>query len=220
MTPGYALKLGLKVRPTDVGAQKIDGSTLETFGMVLASFQVEDTLGRARFFQETFLLADLSVEVVLGMPFLTLSNANIQFAQKELTWRSYTTAEALPTTKRVEIIDRKEFAKAALDEHVEAFVVHVTSLSLNSMSIHPAREAQIASLVAEEVKIPTEYSDFSDVFLEEKASILSKVTELNQHAIELQKGQQQPYGPIYNLGLVELETLKTYIKTNLANDFN
>ena len=38
MTPGYALKLGLKVRPTDVGAQKIDGSTLETFGMVLASF--------------------------------------------------------------------------------------------------------------------------------------------------------------------------------------
>ena len=50
MTPGYASKLGLKVRPTDVGAQKIDGSTLETFGMVLASFQVEDKLGRSRFF--------------------------------------------------------------------------------------------------------------------------------------------------------------------------
>ena len=219
MTPGYALKLGLKVRPTDVGAQKIDGSTLETFGMVLASFQVEDTLGRARFFQETFLLADLSVEVVLGMPFLTLSNANIQFAQKELTWRSYTTAEALPTTKRVEIIDRKEFAKAALDEHVEAFVVHVTSLSLNSMSIHPAREAQIALLVAEEVKIPTEYSDFSDVFLEEKASILPEVIELNQHAIKLQEDQQPLYGPIHSLGPVELKTLKTYIKTNLANGF-
>ena len=85
MTPGYILKLGLKVRSTDVRAQKIDGSTLETFGMVLASFQVEDTLGRAQFFQETFLLADLSIEVVLGMPFLTLSNANIQFAQKKLT---------------------------------------------------------------------------------------------------------------------------------------
>ena len=164
-------------------------------------------------------MADLSIEVVLGMPFLTLSNADIKFAQKELTWRSYTTAEALPTTKRVEIIDRKEFAKAALDEHVEAFVVHVTSLSLNSMSIHPAREAQIASLVAEEVKIPTEYSDFSDVFSEEKASILPEATELNQHAIELQEGQQPPYGPIYSLGPVELEMLKTYIKTNLANGF-
>ena len=80
MTPGYASKLGLKVCPTDVVAQKIDGSTLEMFGMVLASFQVEDKLGRARFFQETFILADLSVEMVLGMPFLTLSNADIQFA--------------------------------------------------------------------------------------------------------------------------------------------
>ena len=79
MTPGYALKLGLKVRSTDVRAQKIDGSTLKTFEMVLASFQMDDTLGRAQFFQKTFLLADLSVEVVLEMPFLTLSNANIKF---------------------------------------------------------------------------------------------------------------------------------------------
>ena len=58
MTPTYASKLGLRVRRTNVGAQKIDRSTLETFGMVLASFQVEDKLGRACFFQETFLLAD------------------------------------------------------------------------------------------------------------------------------------------------------------------
>ena len=77
MTPVYAAKLGLQVRRTDIRAQRIDSSTLETFGMVLADFQVEDKLGRARFFQETFLLADISMEVVLGMPFLTLNNANI-----------------------------------------------------------------------------------------------------------------------------------------------
>ena len=53
--------------------------------MVIAGFQVEDKLGRARFFQESFLLAETSMEVVLGMPFLTLSNADIQFAEKELT---------------------------------------------------------------------------------------------------------------------------------------
>ena len=85
MTPAYALKLGLRVRRTDVGAQKIDSSTFKIFGIVLASFQVEDKLGRARFFQKTFRLANISVEVVLGMPFLTLSNADIQFAEKELT---------------------------------------------------------------------------------------------------------------------------------------
>ena len=50
MTHVYSSKLGLKVYPTNVGVQKVDGSTLETFDMVLASFQVEDKLGKVRFF--------------------------------------------------------------------------------------------------------------------------------------------------------------------------
>ena len=40
IAPAYTNKLGLRVRKTDVGAQKIDGSTLETYGMVIAGFQV------------------------------------------------------------------------------------------------------------------------------------------------------------------------------------
>ena len=90
---------------------------------------------------------------------------------------------------------------------------------LSTMPIYLAQETQIALLIAEEVKIPTKYSDFSNVFLKEKASILSEVIELNQYAIKLQEGQQPPYGLIYSLGPIELETLKTYIKTNLANGF-
>ena len=104
-----------------------------------------------------------------------------------------------------------------LDKHVEAFVVYVISFS--TMPIYPARETQIALLVAKEVKIPTKYSDFLNVFLEKKASILPKVTKLNQHAIELKESQQPPYGSIYSLDPVEFETLKTYIKINLANGF-
>ena len=38
MTLGYALKLGLKVRPTNIKVQKIDGFTIETFEIVLANF--------------------------------------------------------------------------------------------------------------------------------------------------------------------------------------
>ena len=76
-----------------------------------------------------------------------------------------------------------------LDKNVEAFVVHVTSFSLNSMSIYPARAAQIASLIAKEMQIPTDYLDFSDVFSEEKALVLPKVIDLNQHVIKLQKDQ-------------------------------
>ena len=74
-------------------------------------------------------------------------------------------------------------------------------------------------LVAEEVKILIEYSDFSDVFLKEKALILLERIELNQHAIKLQEDEQLYYGPIYSLCLVELKILKTYIEINLANGF-
>ena len=38
MSPAYAEKLGLKTWMTNVGAQKIDGSTFKTFGMVIADF--------------------------------------------------------------------------------------------------------------------------------------------------------------------------------------
>ena len=50
MSLAYAKRLGLKTRKSDVGAQKIDGSALETFGMVVADFQVKDKGGRPKFF--------------------------------------------------------------------------------------------------------------------------------------------------------------------------
>ncbi len=124
-TPAYAAELGLTTPKTSVGAQKIDGSPLETYGMISASFSLQDSLRRVRFLQETFLLADTSMEVVLGMPFLAFNNADFQLGAKKLTWRTYTTAEALPTTSRVELIDKREFARAALDEKSETFVVYV-----------------------------------------------------------------------------------------------
>ena len=73
--------------------------------------------------------------------------------------------------------------------------------------------------MAKEVTVPTKYLDFAKVFLEKSANVLSERTRANEHAIELEKGNQPPYGPIYSLRPVELKTLKTYIKTYLANGF-
>ena len=89
------------------------------------------------------------MEVVLEMLFLTFSNANIEFAEKELTWRSYIAVEALPTTKQVKLIDKKEFAKTALDEKFKTFVMYVAALKapLAGMAIHLSREAQISALI-------------------------------------------------------------------------
>ena len=146
MTPAYAGKLDLRPRPINVGAQKIDGLALETHGMTLARFSLQDSQERVRFFEETFLLADTSIEVVLGIPFLALSNANVEFVEVgKLTWRLYTAVEALPTKNRVELIDKRKFAKTVLDKDSETFMVHVAALEAETL-IHPLRTAQIAAL--------------------------------------------------------------------------
>ena len=152
------------------------------------------------------------------MLFLTFGNANIRFAERELVWRTYSPAKILPTTQRVEIIDKKEFATAELDKDDETFVVHIVALSVGS-KVHLSWQAQIASLDVKEVTIPAEYLDYTNVFFPDSAAELSKYTGINDHPINLINNKQPPYGLIYSLGPVELQTLKTYIETNLANGF-
>ena len=94
------------------------------------------------------MLADTSVEMVLEMHFFFLSNVDFQFGVGKFIWKSYTAADALPTTRRVKLIDKKKFAKAALDENFETFMVHVAALEASKpagMSINPSRAAQIVS---------------------------------------------------------------------------
>ena len=105
-----------------------------------------------------------------------------------------------------------------MDKNVEAFMLHVSSLG-SRINIYLARKAQLALLLAKKVTVPIKYSDFADVFSKKSANVLLERIEANEHAIELKKGKQPPYGPIYSLGPVELKTLKTYIETNLANGF-
>ena len=74
-------------------------------------------------------------------------------------------------------------------------------------------------LLTEKVTVPTEYSDFTDVFSEKSANVLAKRIKANKHVIKLEEGKQPSYTPIYSLRPVEFKTLNTYIKTNLANGF-
>ncbi len=63
------------------------------------------------------------------------------------------------------------------------------------------------------------YPNFADVFSLKWAVELPKHTTINDHAIELVDDWQPLYNLIYNLEPIELETLKIYIKNNLANGF-
>ena len=108
----------------------------------------------------------------------------------------------------------------ALDENFETFVMYMASLNLApTLKIYPDKAAQIAFLLTKKVKILDKYSKFANVFSEKKPLVLLERIKLNKHAINLEDGKQPLYRPIYSLGLVELETLKTYIKTHLKTWF-
>ena len=76
--------LGLKIRKTNIRTQKIASTTLETYKIVVSTFSVFNKDGRKRFFKKNFLLADVNSDVVLGILFLTMSNANIDFHAQDL----------------------------------------------------------------------------------------------------------------------------------------
>ena len=117
----------------------------------------------------------------------------------------------------------------ALNPEHETYVVYIElvnsitlpSSSLLKLNIYTLCKPQIFGLIAEEafIKIFDKYIDFADVFSLDLAFKLPKHTEISNHAIKLVNGWQSPYEPIYSLKPVELEILKTYIETNLANGF-
>ena len=71
-------------------------------------------------------------------------------------------------------------------------------------------EAQVGALLFNEAftKVLVEYSNYNDVFPAEYVAELPENTGINEHVIKLEKGKQPLFGPIYSLGLVELESLK------------
>ena len=152
------------------------------------------------------------------MLLLTFSNADIKFAEKNLTWKFHTTKKALPTTWKVVLINKKKFAKVALDKNIEVFIVYI-ALFILKMTIYLACKAQMTLFISKEVTVLVEYTDFANIFSKTLAAMLSKRLGINKHIIKLVDGKMPPYGPMYSLAPVELKILKTYIETNLANSF-
>lgn len=57
---------------------------LEFYKMIVVAFLVTDKANYLKFFEETCLVANVSQEVVFKMFFLTLSDADINFFNREL----------------------------------------------------------------------------------------------------------------------------------------
>ena len=89
------------------------------------------------------------------------------------------------------------------------------------MPVHSKKQAQVGVLLFDKAfsKVLIEYFDYNNIFsVEYIAELLENIT-MNEYAIEFKESKQPLFRPIYSLGLVKLETLKIYIKINLANGF-
>ena len=226
--PSFTKQLGLLIRQTDVGAQKIYSTTLDIYGMVIAAFAVMEKVNQVRFFEKTFMVANVSPEVVLEMLFLTLSNEDVDFSVWELWWRTYTTKEVFPTIRYIELVGKIDFTAAAFDPKYKSFIVYISSLNSmpliaflgsTSLNVHSFQRSQISNLIANKTstKISDKYAAFAEVFFLDLVNKLPKYIGINNCSIKLVDDQQPLYRPIYTLGPVELETLKAYIEINLVN---
>ena len=71
------MKLGFCIKKIDISMQKIDRSYLDIFRIVIIDYLNKNKLGKVRFFYSTFLLANISLEVVLEMVFSFVCKVNI-----------------------------------------------------------------------------------------------------------------------------------------------
>lgn len=87
----FAKELRLLIKPIGVRTQEIDGITLDTYRIVVATFLLTNKANQEKFFEEKFLVANVSLKVVFKMLFLTLNSINIDFLHWKLRWGNYTT---------------------------------------------------------------------------------------------------------------------------------
>ena len=103
----------------------------------------------------------------------------------------------------------------------KTFVVHMAIREQKKMLVHSKKQAQVGTLLFDKTftNVLAEYSNYSNIFLTKYTTKLLEKTRINEYTIKLKKGQQSPFESISSLELIELEALKTYIKTNLTNGF-
>lgn len=77
--PAFIKELGFPNRLSDVEAHKIDSTTLDIYEIVIVALSATEKANQVKFFEKLFLVANVKPEVVLEMPFFTLSSANDDF---------------------------------------------------------------------------------------------------------------------------------------------
>lgn len=130
MHPRFARKLGLGICKTNESGQKINSNRVETCGIIIAFFLINDQNQKSHFFQKTFILAEISMDTDYRILFFILSNIKVKLQNQEFDFRLYTTAEIIFTTKQVDLAEKIELSATAFDLQHNILVVHLSFLTI------------------------------------------------------------------------------------------
>jgi Reverse transcriptase (RNA-dependent DNA polymerase) len=72
---------------------------------------------------------------------------------------------------------------------------------------------ELNTMDTEEIRLPPEYKDYADVFLEEEASKFPNSTRV-EYSIPIKEGAEVPYNPIYQLREHKLGVLRDYLESS------
>jgi hypothetical protein len=220
------------------GLKQLDGTPLQAYEAHSLDIGVKDHESREKRAIYTMIGVNMTgIDMILGLPWLEEENPDIDWPTRRLRWRSegegagdeevtasHASEDKIATsrdegpTKSIDIaiVDRDEFNEICRYENVQACTFEYEEI-VQVLD----RERSVAGAVTEtenEHKLPEKYQDFADVFDKANADKLPEHGP-QDHAIETIEGKSPPFGPIYNLSVTELETLREYLDEHLKKGF-
>ena len=79
ISQAFIIELGLKIRKTNIDTQKNNSTTLKIYRIIVSIFSISDKDDREKIFEKNFLLADIKLDIVVEILFVTISNTNVNF---------------------------------------------------------------------------------------------------------------------------------------------
>lgn len=78
-----------------------------------------------RFIKKIFLLPNISPNIVFKMSFFILNKTNIDFWEKKLWWKLYTTKKYIFIIERIKFEEKKIYIAVALNLKYETLMIYI-----------------------------------------------------------------------------------------------
>lgn len=105
-------KLGLYVRQINIGTQKVDGTSLKKFIIIITFFEFVDKKQKSQFFKIFFYLLNWSLMLFSKYYYLTWAIWKTNFLELEFFWNTYFSTKSILITKQFKLIGQKKFVSA------------------------------------------------------------------------------------------------------------